>query len=126
MVLKITEGKEFIEAYEILKNKQMPIKVAYGLARAQKKVREDVEFYTNKFQEVINEYAETDENGNFVYTDGSQFIKVKEGLEEECQSKIAELEELTTELDIDPLTLDDLGAIEIDPDTMRRLMPIME
>lgn len=126
MTLTIKEGKEFIEAYEMLKTKQLPIKVSYALARATKAVKEDVEFYTSKFQEIIKEYAEVDENGNFVYTEGNQFIKIIKGKEEECQKKIKELEELTTELSVSPLTIEDLGNIEIDPQTLEKLMPIFE
>ena len=126
MILKLTEGKEFLEGYEVLKSKSLPIKISYTLARASKKVKEDVDFFTGKFQEIINEYAEKDENGNFVYTEGNQFIKVIDGKEDECQAKIAELESLETELDIEPISIDDLGDIEIDPDTLRKIMPLIK
>ena len=100
MVLKLTEGKEFLEGYEVLKSKSLPIKISYTLARASKKVKEDVDFFTGKFQEIINEYAEKDEN--------------------------AELESLETELDIEPISIEDLGDIEIDPDTLRKIMPLIK
>lgn len=126
MEIKITEGRDFLDAYNVLKNKSLPIKTAYTIAKIAKKIQEDVDFYNEKFQDIIKEYGQFDENGNPIYTEGNHFIKIIEGKEEECQKKIAELEGLIIKLDIEPIKLDDLGEIEIDSGTIRKLLSVME
>ncbi len=125
ITLTLYEGKEFLDGYEALKQIPLPIKVSYALARASKQIKEDIDFYTTKFQEIIFLYAEKDKDGNYVYTDGGQFIKVQEGKEEECQAKITELEQLETKIDIEPITLADLGETVREPDVLRKIIPII-
>ena len=45
----------------------LPLKGAYKLNKIKKAVEKENEFYVEKFQEIVNKYAKTDENGNLVY-----------------------------------------------------------
>lgn len=126
MKLSVKSAKDFDTAYESqLKNEKLPITVSYKLAKISKKIKEDLEFYTNKLQEILKEYAEFDENGQIIYIDNN-FIKIKDGKIEECQEKINELENLIIEIDYSPLSIDDLGNIEMSADTLEKLLPILE
>ena len=52
---------------------------------------------------------------------------IKDGMVEECNQALVDLQELEIEIDTFGLTLDDLGeGLECTPDELEALMPFME
>ena len=105
----------------------LPLKAAYKLNKIKKAVEKEGEFYTEKFQEIVEKYAKHDDNGNLVFSeDGSQII-IKDGMVDECNQAIADLQELEVEIENYGFSLEDLGEdLECTPDELEALMPFME
>ena len=105
----------------------LPLKGAYKLNKIKKAVEKENEFYIEKFQEIVNKYAKTDENGNLVYSDDGNQIMIKDGMVDECNKALDDLQNLEVQIENYGLTLEDLGDdVECTPDELEALMPFME
>ena len=107
-------------------NASLPLKVAYKLNKLKKAVEAEGEFYSNKFQEIVDTYAKKDESGNIVFSDDGNQIMIKEGMVDECNQVLEDLQSLTVEIDNCNLTIDDFGDnIECTPEELEALMPFL-
>ena len=105
----------------------LPLKGAYKLNKIKKAVEKEGEFYTEKFQEIVNTYAKKDENDQLVFSEDGNQIMIKDGMVEECNEALEDLQSLEVQVENYGLTLDDLGEdVECTPDELEALMPFME
>lgn len=106
---------------------QLPLKGAYKLNKIRKSVMKEAEFYSEKFQEIVDKYAKKDENGQVVFSEDGNQIMIKDGMIRECNEELKDLQELEIEIENYGLSLADLGEnIECTPDELEALMPFME
>lgn len=111
---------------ENLKTQKTSIKTAYKVSKILNAVEKEFGFYQTKFVEIINEYAEKDENGQPIMIDGGNGVKINPEKITEAQTKMFELEAIETELNITPLSLDELEGLEISISDMQNLSCIIE
>ena len=112
---------------EFFAGTSLPLKGAYKLNKIKKAVEKEGEFYTEKFQEIVDTYAKKDDDGNLVYSEDGTQIMIQDGMVEECNKALADLQELEVEIENYNLTLDDLGEnLECTPEELEALMPFME
>ena len=105
----------------------LPLKGAYKLNKIKKAVEKEGEFYTEKFQEIVEKYAKHDENGELVFSEDGNQIMIKDGMVDECNQALEDLQNLEVEVENYGLTLDDLGEdVECTPDELDALMPFMD
>ena len=105
----------------------LPLKGAYKINKIRKAVEKESEFYTEKFQEIVNEYAQKDEQGELKFSDDGTQILIQDGKIEECNKALEDLQGLEVEIDNYGLTLEDLGDnVECTPEELEALMPFME
>ena len=105
----------------------LPLKGAYKLNKIKKAVEKESEFYREKFQEIVDTYAQKDENNNPVFSDDGSQILIKEDMIDECNQALEDLQELEIEIETYGLSLEDLGEnIECTPEELEALMPFME
>ena len=104
----------------------LPLKGAYKINKIKKAVEKESEFYQEKFQEIVNQYAQKDDNGELVFSDDGNQIMIKDGMVEECNKALEDLQGLEIEIDNYGLILDDLGEdAECTPEELEALMPFM-
>lgn len=112
---------------EFFAGTSLPLKGAYKLNKIKKAVEKEGEFYTEKFQEIVDTYAKKDDDGNLVYSEDGNQIMIKDGMVEECNKALADLQELEVQVENYGLTLEDLGNdVECTPEELEALMPFME
>ena len=105
----------------------LPLKGAYKLNKIKKAVEKEGEFYTEKFQEIVEKYAKHDDNGQLVFSEDGNQIMIKDGMVEECNKALEDLQNLEVEIETYGFNLDDLGEdTECTPDELEALMPFME
>jgi len=117
----------FNKGYELIKDHKLPIQVAYRMAKLTKKCQEDYDFYRKKMNEIIQEYGQRDEQGNYVYDEQGVSILIQEDKKKECRQAMLELENL----DCDgynniliPITA--LADMEFTPEELEPLVPFLE
>ena len=112
---------------DFFSNTTLPLKGAYKLNKIKKAVEKEGEFYTEKFQEIVEQYAKHDENGQLVFSDDGNQILIKDGMVDECNKALEDLQSLEVQIETYGLTLDDLGEnLECTPEELEALMPFME
>ena len=111
---------------DIFADYKLPLKVAYKLNKLKKAIEVEGEFYSNKFQEIVDTYAKKDDNGQIVFSDDGNQIMIQDGKVEECNQALEDLQALTVEIDNCNLTIDDFGDdIECTPEDLEALMPFL-
>lgn len=104
----------------------IPLKGAYKINKIKKEIEKESEFYSSKFQEIVDQYAKKDENGNLVFTEDETQIEIAPGKIEECNKAIEDLQKLEIEIDNYNLSLEDLGEnLSCTPDELAALMPFI-
>lgn len=111
---------------ENLKTQKTSVKTAYKISKILNAVEKEFEFYQTKFVEIVNEYAEKDKNGQPIMTDSGNGVKINPEKIGEAQVKMLELETIEIELNITPLSLDELEGLEISISDMQILSCIIE
>lgn len=112
---------------DFFSNTTLPLKGAYKLNKIKKAVEKEGEFYTEKFQEIVEQYAKHDENGQLVFSEDGNQILIKDGMVDECNKALEDLQSLEVQVENYGLTLDDLGEnLECTPEELEALMPFME
>ena len=105
----------------------LPLKAAYKLNKIRKAVEKEGEFYSEKFQEILNDYAKKDENGELVFSEDGDQIMIKDDMIDECNKALTDLQNLEVQIENYGLSIDDFGEnLECTPDQLAALMPFME
>ena len=118
---------DFRNSGDFFANTNLPLKGAYKLNKIKKAVEKESDFYAEKFQEIVNKYAKTDENGELVYSEDGNQILIKDGMIDECNQALEDLQKLEVQIENYGLSLEDLGEdVECTPDELEALMPFME
>ena len=123
--MKMYEILDFSKVYNSIKDEKMSIKTAYKLNKLIKKLQEENNFYNIKFHEIIEQYADKNDQGEYQYIDENS-IKIKEGKEQECYKKVSELQNLEIEIPNITFSIEELGDINLTIDTVNMLMPFIE
>ena len=110
--MQLTEVIQFQTVYNTLAEAKLPFKVAYKLNKLYEESQKEAEWYNKEFSSILNEYGKKDEEGDFIHTSDGLAIKIQEGRESECQTKIQELAQVDVELKSPKLTMDDLSVID--------------
>ena len=105
---------------ENLKSQKTSIKTAYKISKILNTIEKEFSFYQTKFSEIINEYAEKDENGQPILINDGQGVKIDPSRLVEAQTKLIELESLEVEIESN-LTIDELEGLEISISDMQHL-----
>lgn len=116
----------FGQAEGIFNGVNLPLKVAYKLNKLKQAIATEGEFYSNKFQEIVDKYAQKDENGNIKFSEDGSQILIETDKIEECNNELENLQTLTVEIDNQNLTIEDFGEdVECTPEDLEVLIPFL-
>lgn len=122
--------KEILSMQPTISNlltQKLPFSLAYKFSKLATKIDENVEFYSKQLRNLINEYAEKDEEGNIKYdNDNADSITVRAACIEEFQAKVNELQNIEVSTDFPSFTFSDFeDKIELSTQEVLTLMPII-
>lgn len=124
--MKMYEILNLSGIYESIKNEKMPIKTAYKLSKLIKTIEEEDQFYRTKFQELIEEYGEKDENGQYVLINNDTSVKIIDGKQKECSEKMNDLQNIEVKTPDIKFALEELESINMTVEMITALMPFIE
>ena len=125
--MKFSEAFEVLEIRNLLVDQKLPIKVSYKLTRFFNELEGETKFFNDKLQKLIEDYGKKDENGNYIYTDDKQGVKIQEDKFQECMDKIDELNKLEVNLSYIPeFTLDELEPLNLEMKYISLLLPYIK
>lgn len=122
--------KDIINMQQTLSNiisQKLPFSLAYKFSKLAKIVDENIQFYSTSLKQIIDEYAEKDEEGNILHDENNpDMIKVKSTLVEEFQQKVEELSNVEVADEVPTFTFSDLeDKIELTTQEVLALMPVI-
>ena len=102
---------ELLEARTVInknidQTKSISADLAYKIMKLMKNTQNDCDFYQEKFNAILNEYGEKDDDGQLIQENNG--IKIQDGKMEECTSKVNELNNTEIELPKIKFTLEEL------------------
>lgn len=116
--------------------KKFPIGTSYKIVKIKEDVKKELEFYREKFNEIVQEFGDKDENGNLLFKrdvdangneiPGTESIKIQEGKIDECNKVLEELQQIDVEIDTRGLSVEDLGNVEFSASELEVLVPFLE
>lgn len=112
----------FIEA---IKNQKLPIKTSFKIAKLQKALEVESEFYQKNFREIILKHSEKDAEGNPVVLENGNIQLLKEH-EEECAKEMSELFNTQTDIELPKFTLEDFENVELTSEELRHALILFE
>ena len=116
---------DFRETAQAFRAKSLPLQGAYNLMKISNALDKEMEFYSTKFQEILNTYGDKDENGNFKFSaDGDQII-IKDGMVDECNEALGNLLNMEVTVDNLDFTIENLGEMNCTPEELEGLMPFL-
>lgn len=122
--MKLVEVFDFLNLRNKIIDKKLPIKTSYKLTRFFNQLEEEAKFFNETLQKIIDEYGQKDENGNFIFTDNGQGVKIKEDKYNDCMGKIEELNSIEVKLNYTPsFTLEELEGLDLEMKYINLLMP---
>ena len=118
---------DFRNSGDFFDGTNLPLKAAYKLNKIRKAVEKEGEFYSEKFQEILNDYAKKDENGELIFNEDGDQIMIKDDMIDECNKALTDLQNLEVQIENYGLSIDDFGEnLECTPDQLAALIPFME
>ena len=123
--MKMYEVLELQTLYSSIANIKLPLKTTYKFTRLMKRAEEELSFYQQKFQEIVEEYG-VKENGEYKLTPDGMSIVIIPGKEIECNTKIAELRNLDVEIDNIKFTIEELEKIDVSISELSCIMSLIE
>ena len=125
--MKFSEAFQILEIRNLLIEQKLPIKVSYKFTKFFNELEPEVRFFNETLQKLIEEYGKRDEDGNFIYTDDKQGIKIQDDKFQECMDKINELNNLKVNLTYTPeFTLDELESLNLEMKYIDCLLPYIK
>lgn len=125
--MKFSEVFEILEIRNLLVDKKLPIKVSYKLTRFFNELENEAKFFNETLQKLIEEYGKKDENGNYIYTEDKQGVKIQDDKFQECMDKIDELNKLEVNLTYIPeFTIEELEPLDLEMKYISLLLPYIK
>lgn len=125
--MKFSEVFEILEIRNLLVDKKLPIKVSYKLTRFFNELENEAKFFNETLQKLIEEYGKKDENGNYIYTEDKQGVKIQDDKFQECMDKIDELNKLEVNLSYVPeFTIEELEPLDLEMKYISLLLPYIK
>ena len=125
MTVKMYQIIDFPSFFEKVKSQKLPFKTSYRLTILTQEIGKHINFYQEKFRELIFTYSEKDEAGNPVTTDDGQGIKLAEATRQEAYNQLTELRSLDVELPDTKFSIDDFSDVELSPMEMNIILPFI-
>ena len=116
----------FKDIYPLLNNSTFPIKTAYKINKLVDYVEEELVFYNHELQNILEKYAEKEENGNYKLTDDLTGIKIHPEKVAECEKEIEGLNTLEVAEPPVHINIDELSNLSLTVRDMAKLIPFLE
>lgn len=124
MEILITNAIETYNFLWALKDEKLPIKVAYKIGKLLRALDEEIMFYKQKFQSILEQYAIIEDN-KFAMSEDGQSILIQPDKQQECANELSELRRLSIRIPDITFELDDFCSLEITASQFSILAPFI-
>lgn len=126
MTITFTQISNIYEVSSALTEEKLPMRVSYKIMKILTRLEEELNFYRNSLNKLIDEYALKDENGQLVYSENGENIKIQEDKIEDFNNEYIELNNMEIEISDDYLlSLGELETLSISPKDLYKIEPLI-
>lgn len=125
MQLKMQEILGYTVFYDTVAKQKLPLKTSYKLAKFSKAVETELQFYQEKLRKIIFDYALLDEQGEPILLEDGSGVKLRPGVDKECNEAMEELQNIEVNIPDFNLTLDELESLELTLVEMNYILPFI-
>lgn len=123
--MKMYQLLEIQNIYQSICQIKMPIKTTYKFTKLAKILEEELIFYKEQFQKIIEQYG-VKENGKIKHSDDGLTIYIAPEKQQECNEKILELQNLDIDIKDITFTIEELEGIDISISELNCLMSLIK
>lgn len=124
--MQLSKVVEFHNLYSTLKEKEMPVLVAYKLNQIEDVCEKNNKFFEEKTRDIINKYAEKDSDGKPLFTEDQKSVRIQQDFIDTCVKELQELSEIDVDVPDIKIDINDLNDIKITVAEMSALMPFIK
>lgn len=124
--MQLSKVVEFHNLYSTLKEKEMPVLVAYKLNQIEDVCEKNNKFFEEKTRDIINKYAEKDSDGKPLFTEDQKSVRIQQDFIDTCVKELQELSEIDVDVPDIKIDINDLNDIKITVAEMGALMPFIK
>jgi hypothetical protein len=125
MTKQMSQIIHFSIFYQEVKATKIPVKTAYRLNKLTNAINEHVAFYQEQIRNLLQEHAEKDVEGEYIYTNDNIGVKIKEESQQEFVTKVNELLALDVELPDITFSIEEFGDIELSMEVFNIIIPFL-
>lgn len=125
MIKQMSQLIHFNVFYKEVKATKIPVKTAYKLNKLINTINEHVVFYQEQIRNLLQDYAEKDDKGEYIYTNDNIGIKIKKESQQEFVEKVNELLTLDVELPDITFSIEEFGNIELTMESFNIITPFL-
>lgn len=105
--------------------KEMPIRLSYKITKLSVAIQTENEFFITKLREIVNKYAEKDEQGNPIQQENGNILIQKDFIDL-ANKEVDALNNLEVTLPDISFTLDELDTLDVKPSDLMALLPFIK
>lgn len=123
--ITLSELMDSASVMQELAKKPMKTKAAFQTARLMREIEKEYSLFQESRKGLIDKYADKDENGEPKADENGNYTVPKENIEE-FNKELKEMLDQTLSLNVEPISLEDLGDADFTPADMMLLAPFMK
>ena len=109
---------------ELSTNKSTNVRAVYKIAKINRELKRELELVEEQRLEIIRQYCENDDKGRPIIKDKQYVIPAENS--KKLQKELNDFLSIEIQVNIDPLTLEDLEGFDISSRQLTELLVIME
>ena len=126
MTMKMYEILELQNLYQSIANMKLPLKTTYKFAQLMRRAQLEIEFYNSKFQDILNQFGQKNDNGEFIQSGDGTSIMIIPGKEAECNAELLELRNLEIDIGEISFAIEELETLDVSIMELNCLMPLIK
>ena len=111
--------------FKLVKDKKMPILITYKHAKLAHRAEEEIVFYNQELNKIVQEYS-LKENGQVVLSEDKSSIIIIPGKEEECSQKISDLQNIEVDLSDFSFSIEDFEQLDLTLSQFDLIFPLIK
>lgn len=123
--MTLNDIQNLIPSLKNLLDQKISFALSYKLTKLMKQVDDIDTYYRTQLNDLLQTYAEKDEEGNFKWNESGSEIKLKSDTAEEFHKKFAELRQVEVEEELPTFKAEEFEGVSITPSDLYPLMVLI-
>ena len=125
MKLKMSDVIKLNKLYDKIKTLSLSISTTYKFSKLFASIQEEANFYGAQWNQLIQEYGQKDENGQYILSDNNEQVQIATENVPIVKQKLGELLNLEVDVPDTSFNLDELESVNLSVEEFSYLLPFI-